>query len=398
MTDHLDGAPLDLEPEDPDDVQDLDADDAPEPPDPDLSDHRGLGWLLSFRVSARDALFASAVLLIILLVALVAYLVLSLGASTSIVQRGGPAVARIQPLLTIDGPGTGKSPRLSRPMGVAFGPDGRIYVTDTGNNRVCVFGADGKFQLEFGSFGVAKPLPGAKDTWKPGRMNYPIGIDVDSNGTVYIADFRNDQVQAYTSGGKFLRSFPDPRKVTGRGSSGQDGTGIAVTDVAVRDGKVYATDTFQIFVFDTEGKLLSQFGKPGAGPGDLDHPNGVAVDGRGRVYVSDSNHARVLAFDPDRRLKWAVGNIPAGMNDTTSSPLALPRGLAVADDGSIYVADAFSFEIVQISAEGLIVQRFGERGVDPGQMNFPNDVDVSGDRLLIADKENNRVEVVRLVR
>ena len=90
--------------------------------------------------------------------------------------------------------------------------------------------------------------------------------------------------------------------------------------------------------------------------------------------------------------------IPAGMNDTTSSPLALPRGLAVDDRGTVWVADAFSFDIVEISKAGKIVDRFGERGVEPGQVNFPNDVDVAGDLLLITDKENNRVEVVRLVR
>ena len=85
------------------------------------------------------------------------------------------------------------------------------------------------------------------------------------------------------------------------------------------------------------------------------------------------------------------------MNDTTSSPLQLPRGISADEQGNVYVVDAFAFDIVEISSEGKIVERYGERGVELGQFNFPNDVDALGDRLVVADKDNNRVQVVRLV-
>ncbi|TLM98289.1 MAG: 6-bladed beta-propeller, partial [Actinobacteria bacterium] len=41
---------------------------------------------------------------------------------------------------------------------------------------------------------------------------------------------------------------------------------------------------------------------------------------------------------------------------------------------------------------------YGMRGADPGQLNFPNDVSEAKERILIADRENNRVQVVRLAR
>ena len=364
--------------------------------DPPAGKHRSLRWLTSVKLTPREVLTAVAVLLGIVLLLLIAYLLFLLSRGSTLITRGGQAKAGIEPLFVISGPGTGPNPRFSRPMGSAFGSDGRIYVSDTGNNRVCVFDSAGKFLFEWGGFGVAKPLPGAKDTWAPGKLNYPVGIDVDEDGVVYVADFRNDQVQAFSSQGRFLRAFPDNHKSTGKGSSGQDGQGIAVTDVTARGKRVYATDTYQIFVFDRDGKLLRQFGKPGTGPTDLDHPNGVATDDKGGLYVSDSNHARVIAFGSDLRRRWTVGAIPRGMNDTTSSPVMLPRGIAAGDDGSVYVVDSFAFDIIEISKAGKIAARYGERGVDPGQMNFANDVDVRGDRLVIADKENNRVQVVRL--
>lgn len=352
-------------------------------------------------LTPRQAFAGIAIALGVLLVALVVYLLFFMNTGTGLVSRGGAPKSGIRPVLVIDGPGTGAYPRFDRPMGAAFGLDGRIYVTDTGHNRVCVFDRNGAFLFEFGSFGVAKPLPGAKNTWAPGKLNYPVGIDVDQDGTVYVASFHNDQIQVFDPEGKPLRAFPDPHKPTGKGSSGQDGLGIAVTDVAVGGGKVYATDTYQVFVFDTAGKLLKQFGKPGLGPTDLDHPNGVAVDAEGRLYVSDSNHARIIAYSKDYAFRWHLGS-PPGISTSTSasvepSVFSLPRGITTLDGGDVLVVDAFDFQLVRVSAAGKVVGRYGERGVDPGQFNFPNDVDAAGDLLVVADKENNRVQVVQIV-
>lgn len=306
-------------------------------------------------------------------------------------------VAGIQPVFVLDGPGQGERPLFDGPMGVAIGRENRIYVTDANNNRVCVFSSKGKFLFEFGGFGVAKPLPDGRRSWSPGLMNYPTGIDADEQGNVYVADFHNDQIQVFDADGNFLRRFPDPALPVGKGSSGQDGTGIAVTDVSVGNGKVFATDKFQVFVFTTEGEFVTQFGKPGVGEGDLDHPNGITVTDGGVVYVSDSNHARVTAFSADGKPIWTFGSIPRGPEDTQAGPLGLPRGITVAKDGRVLVADSFHFGLAAIERDGTQVRSYGTRGSTPGTFNFPNDVELLGNSLVVADKGNNRVQVVRLV-
>ena len=127
--------------------------------------------------------------------------------------------------------------------------------------------------------------------------------------------------------------------------------------------------------------------------------NGIAVSEDGQtVYVSDSNHGRVTAFSPDGEVRWQVGTIAAGMDDDSDRPLQLPRGLCVESDGSILVTDAFSFEVVRISAEGEILTRFGDRGVEAGQWNFANDVAPFRSFALVADKGNERVQMVRFSR
>ncbi|GAB4276376.1 MAG: SBBP repeat-containing protein [Coriobacteriia bacterium] len=349
-------------------------------------------------LTPRKAFMVVAIFLAVLLVALLVYILLLMSDKSLLdVFEGGDRPPGVKPLFAIEGPGTGDHPTFDRPLGVAYGPDGRIYVADTGNNRVCVFDGDGEFLFEFGGFGVLKPAPGVQPTWDAGEFNFPAGIDCDEAGNVYVADFHNDQIQMFDADGEFIRAFPSAFEPVGLGSSGEGGKGIAVTDVAARAGYVYATDRYQVFVFTTEGEFVRQFGKPGNGPGDLDHPNGIAVGEDGTIYVSDSNHNRVSAFTQEGEPIWNLGRIPEGMQDTAEREFGLPRGLAVMDDGNVLVVDAFDFVLVRVSPDGKILSSHGERGVELGQFNFPNDVDVSGDRVVVADKENDRVQVLELV-
>lgn len=346
------------------------------------------------RLTPRQWFGVLAVVLSLLLVGLIIFMLYFLGRPESLADR--PVQEGIKPVWAVYGPGEGATPLFDRPMGVAAGSRGRVYVSDTGNNRVCVFDSAGRFLFEFGGFGVAKALPGAKNTYVAGLLNYPVGIDTDGDGNVYVASFRNDSVEVFDATGKPLRRFPDPAKVVGKGSSGQDGLGIAVTDVAVHDDLVYALDQYQVFVFTTGGEFVRQFGKPGVAAGDLDHPNGIDVGDDGTVYVSDSNHARVTAFTPEGKPLWTFGTVPTGIDDQSERDIELPRGITVLNDDSVLVTDAFGFSLVRLSADGKLVAKYGMRGVEPGQFNFPNDVAALRGFLIVADKENNRVQLVHL--
>jgi DNA-binding beta-propeller fold protein YncE len=348
-----------------------------------------------FTVTNRQALTALAIILALFLAGLILYLLLSVP-QEGLRSLGGEPVAGIEPLFAIEGPGVGDRPTFDRPLGVAVGEDGRIWVADSGNDRIAVFDEDGEFLFEFGGTGRLKPTAEGDPTWEGGRFDFPTGIDIDENGFVYVADFRNTQIQVFDEQGEFVRAFPDTDAPTGKGSSGAGG-GIAVTDVSAADGRVFATDEFQVFEFTSEGVLERQFGKPGPEPEDLDRPNGLAIAEDGIVYVSDSNHHRVTAFAGDGSVVWSVGRTPEGLSDTGDREFGLPRGLAVMEDGTIVVADAFDFQLVRISSDGEILSEHGRRGEELGELNYPNDVDARGDILVVADKENDRVQVLRLI-
>jgi DNA-binding beta-propeller fold protein YncE len=343
----------------------------------------------------RLYLLAAAILLVIL-IALVGFLVWLLR-PVDITQRGGEVRAGIEPVFALYGPGSGKKPYFDKPMAAAWGPNKRIYVADSKNNRIVVFSAQGRYLSQFGEFGIAKPPVGSAITWVPGQLNYPTGVATDDEGNIYVADFKNDSISVFNDAGTFLRRFPDPYRPTGRGSSGAGNSGIAVGALAVADGKVYAADSYQILVFDTQGVLLKQFGRPGQGPEGLDHPNGIAVDSKGRIYVSDSNQNRVTAFTPDGAFMWSTGKPITSLTESSSNPFVLPRGIAVLADSSILVADPLAHQLVKLTSAGKFVVSYGDRGQEPGQVNFPTGLATADDLVLIADKENNRVQAIKLV-
>lgn len=347
-----------------------------------------------------DRLVNTLVVALIVLVALLIVLLMWLGRGVGEQPKliDAPTTG-LRSLKILYGPGVGKNPFFNGPMAAAFGTGGRIYVADTGNNRVVVFSPDGKYLFEFGGLGVGKPAPGGTASWKPGLLNYPTDIAIDENGEVYVADFRNDQIQVFAADGRFLRAFPDRTKSVGKGASGQDGTGIAVTSLAVRAGRVYATDTYQVLVFDTLGQLVSQFGRPGRGKGGLNHPNGIAVSSDSVLAVSDSNNNRVVGLTLGGAPLWTTAD-PKDVKEATAgllpSRFEVPRGLDYMDNGKIMVTDALASRLVRLSSTGVWDGTFGQRGDGPGELNFPTDVDFDGGRFVVAEKGGDRVQVVTI--
>jgi DNA-binding beta-propeller fold protein YncE len=356
--------------------------------EPDAETPRGI------YISPRIMLIILAVVLLIALIALMVYLLMLFQTDKPRVVDSEPVLG-LQAELVVTGPDEGEQPSFSQPMGAAWSPDGDLFhVADAQNNRVCTFRRDGRFVREFGGFGIAKPLPGSEATWNPGELNYPVDVATDERGNIYVADFHNDSVSVFGESGDFVRRFPDPTKVVGKGGSGQDGRGIAVTAVAVKGDKVYVTDVYQVLVFTLEGELVRQFGRPGL----LDHPNGIVVNDADQIIVSDSNNNRLVAFSAEGEVIWTTGepSVPGPSGETTET-LVLPRGITTAERDSLLVADPIGQQIVELDGTGRVQNSYGRRGASPAELNFPNDVDWHAGRLLVADRANDRVQILLLV-
>ena len=157
---------------------------------------------------------------------------------------------------------------------------GRVYVTDTGNERVVVFDADGNYVDQWGGEGL-----------EPGLFAEPVGIGVDQAGAIYVADTWNRRVQVFDADYAYLREW----EIDGwYGESVVNKPFLAVDG----QGRVYVTDPegYRVVVFSDSGELLATFGTYGFDNSSFGLPTGVDVAENGGIYLTDTDGQRVLRF------------------------------------------------------------------------------------------------------
>lgn len=312
-------------------------------------------------------------LLVVMVVALIVVLLLLLWSLGSVGQpEFSSQESGLEPVLVVQGPGEGELPQFSRPLAAAWGPQGEIYVSDTGNARVCVFDGNGRFLREFG-----RARKGMSSRELAQTLIQPAGIAVAADGTVYVADLRRDAVLVFDDEDDYVEAIEATR-------------GGRPVDVAVQDEQLAVAGAKSITVLSTDGDVVATIDAAASGA-PLSRPNGVAFLSTDELVVSDTNNARVVRVALDGAVKWV------STGDLGGRPTGLPRGISVGSDGSALYADAFRFGLVRVGADGSPGGIYGKRGAQPAMFEFPNDVDMRDDTALVTDKDNGRIQVVRLL-
>lgn len=257
---------------------------------------------------------------------------------------------------------------LVKPMAIAV-VNRRIYVSDTNNHRIQVFDYDGHPVLTFGS-------PGNK----PGQFSFPYGIAGDSQGQIYVADLYNGNVSVFDQDGKFVKYFGD------KGKSGKP-AGLAI------DGdKLYLADAGknQISIYALEGKKLLSFGKPGSGQGEISSPN-CLTHANGKIYVSDTGNDRVVVFDDQGKF---LNQFDGRTAEKNYSLIINPRGIGIDPKGIVYVVSNLTSKVQGFNPKGEAVVSFGGAGSEDGQFQLPNGLAVDDQgRIYITDTVNGRIAV-----
>lgn len=309
-------------------------------------------------------------------------------------ESSGGAVKLVAQAVIGSGPGT-KSGQLDQPRGATIDKQGNLYVADMTNNRIEVFGPDGKSLRTIGSVGSGE-----------GQFQEPRGIAVDSQGNLYVADTWNARVQKFGPSGTFLKSWGTGNDIgNGRFALTTDGTaaGNAAAPlgfygpraIAVDErGNVYTADTGnkRIVVTDSEGKFLYQWGHAGNEPGAFNEPIGIAVDAQGHVYVADTWNGRVQVFargddgkvSATPQVTWRV---QGWQPNTYDDPY-----IAAGPNGQVYASVPSRNQIISANLNGEIQLRWGGKGVDTASLTLPSGVAVGQDgTLYVVDRGNNRV-------
>jgi DNA-binding beta-propeller fold protein YncE len=158
----------------------------------------------------------------------------------------------------------------------------KLYVTDIEKSKVFVFGLDGKKLLEIGKTGM-----------EDGQFRAPNGITVDRDGKIYVVDTGNQRLQIFDKNGKFLKSMNGSKD--GKGSSlFVNPRGVGVDS----DGTIYVVNNLTHFVygFDQEGNKVFEFGGMGDQNEQLYLPNGLWVDENDYLYITDTLNQRVVVY------------------------------------------------------------------------------------------------------
>jgi DNA-binding beta-propeller fold protein YncE len=176
---------------------------------------------------------------------------------------------------------------LARPGGIAIDRENRfLYVVDTENDQVIVFDAD--------TFKVLRRIgvSGKKHTLTaPGTFSLPTNVAVDHEGEVYVTDTLNNRVEIFDADGNFITMFgkhgDGPGYFARPKGIAVDGDGhIWVVD----------TYQDRVQVFDREGRLLIYLGGHGGYPGQFADAYGIAIDKSNRVIVSEQYPGRLQIF------------------------------------------------------------------------------------------------------
>jgi DNA-binding beta-propeller fold protein YncE len=153
------------------------------------------------------------------------------------------------------------------------------------------------------------------------------------------------------------------------------------------------------------------------GVGLFAHPHGFTVDKEGNLWTTDTNDEeavlgiparnangipigqQVFKISPSGQVLMTLGK--AGIGGSGSDALDRPTGVAVADNGDIFVSDGHArnksnnARVVKFSRTGTFIKAWGRLGSEPGNFREPHDIYVGGSRgyVYVADRLNNRVQV-----
>ncbi len=165
--------------------------------------------------------------------------------------------------------------------------------------------------------------------------------------------------------------------------------GLVAVAVVIFFGMRFLGKQAEVFV---PTKISQRFASPGKGAGMLDSPRGVAVDAQGNIYVTDLGNARINKYAEDGRLLLSFGHLGAEPGKGRAGEFNEPSGVAVAPDGTIYVADAWNGRVQGFDKGGHPKVEFGG-----AKYTFYSPRNVATDRegnVYVADTGNSQIKVI----
>ncbi|MBO8156543.1 MAG: hypothetical protein H0Z32_08795 [Bacillaceae bacterium] len=319
--------------------------------------------------------------------------------------------------------GSKMTSNYSFPYGITEGDDGTLYISELRGNRIRLIDSEGTVSTFAGDPSLTdeygKSTGGLRDGAGNQAMFYePKGIAADSEGNLYIADSQNGVI----------------RKISADGTVSTIASGLNhPADLIVKDnGNLIVSETLnhRIIELSNEGEqsIIAGGGykqdeqgnvgglKDGQGKqAQFNEPSAIALGTDGTLYVCDTGNQRIRAIDPQGNVTTIAGTgseqlpgspyIQGGYIDgsLTEARFNFPKGIAVADDGTIFVADTYNHVIRAISLEEeqvITVAGNGDHGLQNGDaknatFDGPHEILFTNGQLLVVDQWNHLIRTIR---
>ncbi len=164
---------------------------------------------------------------------------------------------------------------------------------------------------------------------------------------------------------------------------------------------VFSRSDHPVCIFEPDGTFVSSWGE-----GVLTHAHGITIAPDDTVWCTDDWDHTVRRFTPDGMLLQTLGTSKTPSETgiewldyrtikQPAGPFNLPTNLAIAPDGSLYIADGYgNCRVHKFDPSGQLLFSWGESGSGPGEFNLPHGIAIDAAGLVyVADRENSRVQI-----
>ena len=255
--------------------------------------------------------------------------------------------------------------QLNHPDGLAVDGSGILYVAELFGHRIRRIDPEGVITTIAGTGKRGYGGDGGPAT--EAQLNLPATLAVDGSGNLYVAETGNRRIRRIDPEGVITT-------IAGTGERGFGGDGGPATEALLGpralavdgSGNLYVADlrNYRIRRIDSEGVITTIAGTGERGYGgdggpateaQLNHPNGLAVDGSGNLYVADLGNYRIRRIDSEGVITTIAGTGKLGFGRDgvpATEALLLPTELAVDGSGNLYVTDNFNHRVQVIRPPG----------------------------------------------
>lgn len=239
---------------------------------------------------------------------------------------------------------------FNTPSGIAIDKQGNLYVADTGNHAIRKISRQGRVTTLAGN-----GQPGYRDgDSSSAQLNAPLGVAVDANGNVYVADTYNDKIRRISPDGKVSTIAGGKRNGFLDGAAG-DALFDTPSGIAINSHK-------DLIIADTRNNAIRKLTQTGvvstlqqSASNDKDalmrRPVGLAVSHDDHVYIGENGEGRILHLTPEGILRGITGiDVDFVAGDEKILRLSSPTGLLVTATGDVMVADSATTALYRLTS------------------------------------------------